>query len=89
MYGTQWMAPGPQYGTNNPGAYNNQAPPAYGARGGDQNYPMQNQYTGTTYNANDGYYAGGSPQAPKNTYGTQDTGVYSPPAGPPPGHVVR
>jgi hypothetical protein len=87
MYGTQWMAPGPHYGNNNPGAYNNgQAPPAYGAQ--NQSYPMQNQYTGTTYNQNDGYYAG-SPQAPKNTYGNQDSGVYSPPSGPPPGHIVR
>lgn len=78
MYGTGWMAPPPKYGahqndyqlnSNTQGAgqawgganYGN-PPPAYG-----QNAPHQPQYTGTTYNSNEGYY-GHNVQSPPNAY---------------------
>ncbi|KAM0554130.1 hypothetical protein ACHAPJ_006929 [Fusarium lateritium] len=54
-------------------------PPAYGQQ-------QQPQYTGTTFNSNDGYYGQNQyagVQAPQGTY--QRDGGYSPPAGPPPG----
>ncbi|KAJ4268197.1 hypothetical protein NW762_002259 [Fusarium torreyae] len=54
-------------------------PPAYGQQ-------QQPQYTGTTFNSNDGYYGQNQyagVQAPQGTY--QRDGTYSPPAGPPPG----
>lgn len=88
MYGTGWMAgqPGPhQY--NNPQAYQ-APPPAYG----QQSYPMQNQYTGTAFNREDGYYGQSEGvQQPKNTYdnGNPQGDIYAPPEGPPPGKVVR
>ncbi|KAI5862144.1 chitin synthesis regulation, resistance to congo red-domain-containing protein [Durotheca rogersii] len=91
MYGTGWMAgSGPPGGNayNNPQGYNppqgySHPPPAYGAPPGDS-YPMQNQYTGTTFRANDGYYAHQEGvQAPQNVYKNNGED-YAPPAGPPP-----
>ncbi|KAI0456650.1 chitin synthesis regulation, resistance to congo red-domain-containing protein [Xylaria acuta] len=75
MYGTGWMAPQPQYYNNNPHAYNQPPPPAYGAPA--QSYPMDNRYQTT-----DGHYGQQSSgiEPPKNVYG----GDYAPPAGPPP-----
>jgi len=91
MYGTGWMAPPPKYGAHqndyqlnsNAQGYNNQswgganygnAPPSYG-----QTQPHQPQYTGTTFNSNEGYY--GNSQYP-------NAGVQSPPnAYQPEGHV--
>jgi len=62
------------YQQNN-GGYN--APPAYGQQ-------QQPQYTGTTFNANDGYYGQNSGvQHPEGTY--QRDGGYAAPPGPPPG----
>ncbi|KAI1416075.1 chitin synthesis regulation, resistance to congo red-domain-containing protein [Hypoxylon sp. FL1857] len=83
MYGTGWMA-GNQGPTNNayygnPQGYNN-PPPAYG-----QSYPMQDQYTGTTFSRNDGYYGQHEGvQAPKNVYNSNSKTDYAPPEGPPP-----
>lgn len=54
-------------------------PPAYGQY-------QQPQYTGTTFNPNDGYYgtaATGGVQPPQGTY--QRGEDYAPPQGPPPG----
>ncbi|KAI5466302.1 chitin synthesis regulation, resistance to congo red-domain-containing protein [Mariannaea sp. PMI_226] len=53
-------------------------PPAYGQQ-------QQPQYTGTTFNTGDGYYATGATgvQPPQGTYQRDD--VYGPPQGPPPG----
>lgn len=88
LYGTGWMAPAPGNQYNNPHAYN-QAPPAYGA---PQSYPMQNQYTGNTFQSGDGYYGQQTGvQQPKNVYGgPQNVGTeYAPPEGPPPNKVVR
>ncbi|WYZ34702.1 hypothetical protein EsH8_I_000978 [Colletotrichum jinshuiense] len=55
-------------------------PPAYGQA------QQQPQYTGTTFNPNDGYYGGHNEgihlQQPQNAY---QRDVYTPPAGPPPG----
>ncbi|KAI1383255.1 chitin synthesis regulation, resistance to congo red-domain-containing protein [Hypoxylon trugodes] len=88
MYGTGWMA-GQQDGAhyNNPQGYNNNPPPAYGAPPG-QSYPMQNQYTGTTFSPNDGYYGQheGVVQPPKNVYNNANANKndYAPPEGPPP-----
>lgn len=80
MYGTGWMAPPPKYGAHQNdtqlnsnvqgqqgwgGANYGNAPPAYG-----QAAPHQPQYTGTTYNSNEGYYG-------NNPY--PNTGVQSPP----------
>ncbi|KAI1455667.1 chitin synthesis regulation, resistance to congo red-domain-containing protein [Annulohypoxylon moriforme] len=86
MYGTGWMA-GNQGGQNayynNPQGYNtHQPPPAYG-----QAYPMDNQYTGTTFNRDDGYYGQheGVVQPPKNVYNNGGAKTdYAPPEGPPP-----
>ncbi|KAI6093852.1 chitin synthesis regulation, resistance to congo red-domain-containing protein [Hypoxylon rubiginosum] len=84
MYGTGWMANNqggnPHY--NNAQGYNN-PPPAYGAPQG-QSYPMQNQYTGTTFSRNDGYYGQEGVQAPKNVYNNHGKDDYAPPEGPPP-----
>ncbi|KAL4725998.1 hypothetical protein ACLX1H_006674 [Fusarium chlamydosporum] len=61
------------YQPNN-GGYN--APPAYGQQ-------QQPQYTGNTFNSNDGYYGQQSGvQPPQGTY--QRDGGYAPPPGPPP-----
>ncbi|KAF6817688.1 hypothetical protein CMUS01_04656 [Colletotrichum musicola] len=102
-YGTGWLSNNqkyhPQQGTY---AYNQQyngqqaGYAGYGQQGGYQNPPpaygqQQPQYTGTTFNPNDGYYGGHNGghnegiqlQQPQNAY--QRDGTYSPPAGPPPG----
>lgn len=73
-YNQGWNQQQPGY---NAGAY--QQPPAYGQQ-------QQPQYTGTTFNPNDGYYGnqGGYPQQPGNTY-QRDAGAFEPPPGPPPG----
>ncbi|KAK2679444.1 Chitin synthesis regulation, Congo red resistance, RCR protein [Fusarium oxysporum f. sp. vasinfectum] len=99
VYGTGWMAAKPwgnnnnhqMYNYGNQGGYNQgyqqnnggygapPPPPAYGQQ-------QQPQYTGTTFNTNDGYYGQGQysgVQQPQGTY--QRDGAYSPPAGPPPG----
>ncbi|KAF7550583.1 hypothetical protein G7Z17_g5625 [Cylindrodendrum hubeiense] len=105
IYGTGWMAPG-KYG-NQPNNhqmydYNQQGgqfqqqqayggyppappPPAYGQQ-------QQPQYTGTTFDANDGYYGQHNQQPPPQHTGVQPLQgtyqreeVYSPPQGPPPG----
>jgi hypothetical protein len=91
-YGTGWMAPAPKYGPNN-GAYV-PPPPQYSATP-MQNYPQgqtqQPQYTGQTFNSNEGYYGGHNEGVapPPNTYypqrGFGGENVYEPPAGPPPG----
>lgn len=61
----------------NQGAY--QSAPAYGQQ-------QQPQYTGTTFNPNDGYYGSQQyPQQPANTYQREAGGDFSPPPGPPPG----
>lgn len=57
-------------------------PPAYGQQ------QQQPQYTGTTFNTNDGYYGNQNQQQsgvqpPQGTYQREE--VYSPPQGPPPG----
>ncbi|KAJ4141213.1 hypothetical protein NW768_000421 [Fusarium equiseti] len=97
IYGTGWMA-GKPWGKNNnnhqmynygnqgghnqgynQGGYNQgyAAPPAYGQQ-------QQPQYTGNTFNTNDGYYGQQSGvQPPQGTY--QRDGGYAPPPGPPPG----
>lgn len=79
------------YNNNQPGGYNQggynqggynqqqqygnyQAPPTYGQ-------PQTQQYTGSTFNPNDGYY--GQPQQPQNTY-NREAGDFAPPTGPPP-----
>ncbi len=68
-----------QQGWNQQAGYAN-PPPAYG-----QQHP---QYTGTTFNPNDGYYGQQQGQQygvqqPAHTY--QREGNFSPPPGPPPG----
>ncbi|KAI2467763.1 chitin synthesis regulation, resistance to congo red-domain-containing protein [Annulohypoxylon bovei var. microspora] len=86
MYGTGWMAgnQGQNAYHNNPQGYSNNPPPAYG----QQSYPMQNQYTGTTFNRDEGYYGQheGVVQPPKNVYNNNEGGKtdYAPPEGPPP-----
>ncbi|KAK7969710.1 Chitin synthesis regulation- Congo red resistance- RCR protein [Apiospora saccharicola] len=81
MYGTGWMAGnGAGNYQNNPQAYAQQPPPAYGAH--NQSYPMNN------YQHN-GYYSGQNEgvQAPKNVYPhdtTANNATYAPPEGPPP-----
>ncbi|KAM0819455.1 hypothetical protein AB5N19_05271 [Seiridium cardinale] len=84
MYGTGWMASHNQH-QNNPNAYNS-APPAYGAPPG-QSYPMQNQYTGNTFQPQDGYYGQREGvQQPKDAHTHNND--YAPPAGPPPGKTT-
>ena len=63
------------YNPNYQGEYN--APPAYGAQ------QQQPQYTGSTFNPNEGYYGQQSGvQSPPHAY---QRDAYPPPAGPPPG----
>lgn len=73
--------------------YNQQQQNGYNSYGGQHNPPpaygqQQPQYTGTTFNQNDGYYGAGGyntgVQPPAGTY-QRDADVYSPPVGPPPG----
>ena len=90
MYGTGWV---PGYQNVKPNeAYNNPAPP-YTPN------PVPNQYTGNTFNSNDGYYGqrnqqnygyGGQQngielQTPQQSYQRGGDNVYTPPSGPPPG----
>ncbi|KAH8675614.1 chitin synthesis regulation, resistance to congo red-domain-containing protein [Xylariales sp. PMI_506] len=87
MYGTGWMAPQQQGYQNNPQGYY-PPPPAYGVQGQGQAYPMENQYTGTTFNQNDGYYGQREGvQPPKNVYGGAND--YAPPEGPPPNKATH
>ena len=69
------------YGQQGQGGYGGgqYAPPAYGQQ------QQQPQYTGTTFNQNDGYYGNQNSgvQPPMGTYQRDD--VYAPPSGPPPG----
>ncbi|KAB5563481.1 hypothetical protein GE09DRAFT_785437 [Coniochaeta sp. 2T2.1] len=95
-YGTGWMAPANKFG---PGNNNNYVPPPpqYTPQYNMGNYPPQGQqqqpqYTGQTFNSNEGYYGQqeGVAAPPQAYYGQQQRGVggenvYSPPAGPPPG----
>ncbi|KAG7420081.1 chitin synthesis regulation, resistance to congo red-domain-containing protein [Fusarium sp. MPI-SDFR-AT-0072] len=100
VYGTGWMAAKPwgnnnnnhqMYNYGNQGGYNQgyqQNNGGYGAPPPPPGYGQQQQpqYTGTTFNTNDGYYGQGQysgVQQPQGTY--QREGAYSPPAGPPPG----
>ena len=107
MYGTRWMAPQtgklgvqPQYEMPSQHQWTGQQthggqtgwtnpPPAYGG-----NQPLNQEYTGATFNPNAGYYGQQKPQSPEhvhqqNGFGgyqhPQNDGVYAPPAGPPPG----
>jgi hypothetical protein len=84
MYGTGWMSNGKPSGQA-PGYNNEMYPPQNGYQSGPPAYQQQPQYTGTTFNPNDGYYGGHNQGVtyPQNTYNRD--GVYSPPAGPPPG----
>ncbi|KAK2072660.1 hypothetical protein P8C59_006998 [Phyllachora maydis] len=92
-YGTGWLAPGNKYGYGQNNANQGPAqtyqppPPQYSAQ------PANAQYTGTTFNPNDGYYGnaqyGGQQegiqlQQPPNSYQREAQNVYEPPAGPPP-----
>jgi len=91
MYGTGWM-PGHKPAGNQTGYYNN------GAAAPPYSLPVDNQYTGNTFNSNEGYYG----NAYNNGYGAQQGGielqqpqhsyqprggdpVYEAPQGPPPG----
>jgi len=92
MYGTGWM-PGHKPGNNQSGYNNGGAAPPYSPQP-----QVENQYTGNTFNSNDGYYG----NAYNNGYGGQQGGielqqpqhsyqprggepVYEAPLGPPPG----
>ncbi|KAK2065929.1 hypothetical protein LY76DRAFT_640653 [Colletotrichum caudatum] len=101
MYGFGWMG-GNNKQNQHAYAYNQQyngqqqGYAGYPQPGADGSYPapppaygqaQQNpQYTGTTFNPNDGYYGahneGIQLQQPQNSY---QRDAYSPPAGPPPG----
>ncbi|KAI1490659.1 chitin synthesis regulation, resistance to congo red-domain-containing protein [Biscogniauxia mediterranea] len=85
MYGTGWMAPNSGHGRwPQQQGYNSAPPPAYGAPQG-QSYPMDPQYTGTTFQPSDGYYGQQTGvQQPKNAYHGNETNEYAPPEGPPP-----
>ncbi|KUI62070.1 Protein RCR2 [Cytospora mali] len=100
-YGTGWMMPGgpqsqqPQYGggwfghhkganSNNPDPHPQPPPPPQYTPA-----PMDNQYTGQTFNSNEGYYGHHNNDIPlqQPTSSYQPRGgapVYEPPAGPPP-----
>jgi hypothetical protein len=68
---------------NNAGYYVHQGPPAP-----PYSPPLNNQYTGNTFNSNDGYYgqqSGIELQPPKNAYAPRGGDpVYESPEGPPP-----
>ena len=101
MYGTGWM--GGKNGAPPPGT----AAP-YAPQGGYQYGPpppqysqqaMPNQYTGNTYNSNDGYYGQqhsyGPPQnegirlqQPAHAYSRGGENGYEPPPGPPPSKIA-
>lgn len=82
MYGTGWLAGKPheanQGGYYNNGQYANPAPP----------YEQQPNYTGQTFNQNQGYYGqqqGIEMQPPQQAYyGNGGQNVYTAPEGPPP-----
>jgi len=98
MYGTGWLG-----GKQNTGA-------PYAPQGGYQYGPpppqysqnaVPNQYTGNTYNSNDGYYGqqqqysygpqqndGIQLQQPANTYSRGGDNGYEPPPGPPPNKIA-
>ncbi|KAF5020782.1 hypothetical protein F66182_7190 [Fusarium sp. NRRL 66182] len=94
VYGTGWMANNGPWGKNNhqmnnQGGYNSgyqqngygppPPPPAYGQH-------QTPQYTGNTFNSNDGYYGQNQYSGVTHPQGAyQRDGVYEPPAGPPPG----
>jgi len=98
-YGTGWMAPANKYGQQNAGGYVPPPPqytPQYGQATQMNNYPQQPQqpqYTGQTFNSNEGYYGnnnnnhqeGVAPPPQAYTRGVGGENVYEPPAGPPPG----
>lgn len=102
MYGTGWMGnKWGGNNQNNQNTYNQGYPQQTYPQQGNYDYNQQQggyqappnysnsqqpQNTGTTFNANDGYYGNqqyGAPQQPQNTY--QPQGGYAPPPGPPPG----
>lgn len=86
FYGTGWMAPAHKYGTYQHDMHTYQPPPPQYST-----TPMGNQYTGQTFNSNEGYYGSHyeGVQAPQNTYyPPQQRGgepAYEAPPGPPPG----
>lgn len=99
-YGTGWMMPGPQqppqYGNGWFGQHgkgngnvnnnvNNPPPPQYTPAA-----PVGSQYTGQTFNTDEGYYGHHNNdiplQQPSSSYHPHGgNNVYEPPAGPPPG----
>jgi hypothetical protein len=84
MYGTGWMGGKYQNGYNNPQAYN-PPPPQYSSQ------PMPNQYTGNTFNTNEGYYGhheGIQLQQPTNVYNRAPENGYEAPPGPPPSKIA-
>ncbi len=103
-YGTGWMGGKYSYNANpnnggyNPGGYNPggaaAAPPQYSQN--PQNNPQNPQYTGNTFNSNEGYYGqqhdGIQLQQPNSTYyprgGVDNNDGYTPPPGPPPSKVA-
>ncbi|THC99535.1 hypothetical protein EYZ11_000995 [Aspergillus tanneri] len=94
MYGTGWIAPNTGAQWQQPQQYPNQAPPAppgyQPQQPPPQSYPAnygQNQgYFGQNQGYNQGYPGPQEYglQQPPNAYARE--GVYSPPAGPPPGN---
>lgn len=93
MYGTGWLGGKQGHYAHNTNQNNvnsgynmdhQQAVPPYSPP-----HTQQPQYTGTTFNQNDGYYGQQSGiQQPQNTYfpnqGAQTNEMYAPPPGPPP-----
>ncbi len=91
MYGTGWMGNNNKYGGAQqypPQGYNHgqPPPPQYSTNA------MPNQYTGNTFNANEGYYGqhnqGVELQQPANTYNRGGDHGYEPPPGPPPSKIA-
>lgn len=89
-YGTGWLG-GKPGNTNGPQYYNNGAQPGFQNPAPPYSPPQQNQqYTGNTFNSNEGYYgqqSGVELQQPQSAYQPQRGGdpVYAAPQGPPPG----
>ncbi|KAJ0121636.1 Protein RCR2 [Diaporthe amygdali] len=104
-YGTGWMMPGQQYGNGQQpqygngwfgqNKYNNNQQPQYQQPPPPQytpaNGPVPNQYTGQTFNSNEGYYGQHNNnndiplQQPGSSYYPRGgDNVYEPPTGPPP-----
>jgi len=92
-YGTGWMGGKPAQYQNNQGYYGNNGGYNGGVGGPAPPYepgPVNNQYTGNTFNRDDGYYGqqnGVELQPPQSSYqpGRGGDPVYSAPQGPPPG----